>query len=142
MSNDPGFELQSAMVAAAVADATLISLMGNPPRAYDDPPERAVFPYLVFDLPTEAEWDVTPTESDDGYGHELTIQWHVWSDYEGKKEISQILRALEELFRNWSTSLTDHRLINIRFQFKDRFMDADLQAWHGVIQFRAVTEET
>lgn len=139
--SDPGFELQKAMRAAILADASLKALVSNPVRLYDLVPERAVMPYIAHDQPGTTEWDVTPTETDAGYGHEHTIMLHVWSSYEGRKEMSAILYRLEVLFRDWSPSLTGHRLINIRFQFSDRLRDPDGQAFHGVIQFRMVTEE-
>ena len=139
--SDPGFELQKAMRAAIISDATLKALMGDPVALYDLVPENAAMPYIAHDEPGTAEWDVTPTETDDGYGHEHTIMMHVWSSYEGRKEVGAILYRLEQIFRDWSVSLTGHRLVNIRYQFSDRLRDPDGQAYHGVIQFRAVTEE-
>jgi hypothetical protein len=138
---DAAWELQRAMVAAALADAGLQTLMGNPVPAFDQVPERQPMPYLQYDEPGTAEWDVTPTETDGGFGHEHTIMIHVWSGYEGKKEINLIMRRLELIYRDFAASLTGHRLVNIRYQFSDRLRDPDNQAWHGVIQFRAVTEE-
>jgi len=139
--SDPGFELQKAMRAAIMADVTLKALVSDPVRLYDLVPESAPMPYIAYDEPGALEWDVTPTETDAGFGHEHTVMLHVWSAYEGKKEIGAILYRLECIFRDWSASLTGHRLINIRYQFQDRLRDPDGQAYHGVIQFRAVTEE-
>lgn len=142
--SDPAFELQKAMRAAILGDDApggLQSLMGDPVPLYDHVPENAAMPYIQHDEPGTAEWDVTPTETDSGYGHEHTVMLHVWSAYEGKKEVSAILYRLEQLFREWSPSLTGHRLVNIRFQMSDRLRDPDGQAYHGVIQFRVVTEE-
>jgi len=140
--SDPSFELQCAMRDAAVADAALQALMGGAVAFYDHTPERAEMPYIVGDEPQSAEWDVTPTETDDGFGKEHRIMLHVWSAYEGRKEVSAILRRLEEIYRDFAPALTGHRLINIRFQMSDRLRDPDGQAYHGVIQFRAVTEES
>jgi hypothetical protein len=139
--SDPAFELQKAMRTDILADAALKALVSDPVRLYDYVPENAAMPFIAHDEPGTAEWDVTPTETDDGYGHEHTIMFHVWSAYEGKKELGAILYRLEQLFRDWAPSLTGHRLVNIRFQFSDRLRDPDGQAYHGVIQFRAVTEE-
>ncbi len=99
-------------------------------------------PYIVHDEPDTSEWDVSPTETDAGYGHEHSLMFHVWSAYEGRKEVADIMRALEVLFRDWAPSLTGHRLVNIRFQLQTVLRDPDGQARHGVIQFRVVTEET
>lgn len=139
--SDPAFELQKAMRAAILSDVTLRTLVSDPVRLYDHVPENAPMPYIQHDEPGTAEWDVTPTETDEGYGHEHNIMLHVWSAYEGKQEINAILYRLEQIFRDWRASLTGHRLVHIRYQFSDRLRDPDGQAYHGVIQFRAVTEE-
>ncbi len=140
--SDPAFELQKAARTAILADTTLRALMGNPVPLYDEVPERAAMPYIVHDEPDTSEWDVSPTETDAGYGHEHSLMFHVWSAYEGRKEVADIMRALEVLFRDWAPSLTGHRVVNIRFQLSTVLRDPDGQARHGVIQFRVVTEET
>lgn len=139
--SDPAFEMQKAIRAALIADASLATIMGGAVRFYDVPPPDALMPYLTIDTSAAAEWDVTPTESDDGHGHEITILIHSWSAYEGMKETGQMIRRVEEIVRDLAPELTAHRLVNIRFQFSDRLRDPDGQALHGVIQFRAVTEE-
>lgn len=139
--SDPAWELQKAIFATLGADADLATAMGGTVTIYDYAPERAPMPYVVIDEPGTSEWDVTPTETDDGFGKEHTVMLHCWSSYEGKKEVNAMLRAIEMALRDYAPTLTDHRLVNIRYQFSDRLRDPDGQAFHGVIQFRAVTEE-
>jgi Protein of unknown function (DUF3168) len=139
--SDPAWEVQKAIKTLLEADADLATAMGGTVAFYDHVPERAAMPYLVFDEPQSGEWDVTPTETDEGFGKEHNVQLHTWSAYEGKKQTNEMLRAIEVAMRDPALSLTGHRLINIRFQFSDRLRDPDGQAYHGIIQFRVVTEE-
>ena len=138
---DPSWQLQKAIKAALVADATIITLMGASPAVFDHVPDAEPMPYIQLDEPGTSAWDVTPTEADDGYGKEHTAMIHVWSSYEGKKEINAIMRAIELELRDFSPTLANHKVVNFRFQFADRLRDQDGQAYHGVIQFRAITEE-
>lgn len=140
--SDPAWELQKAIKAALEADATIITLMGASPAVFDHVPDKEPMPYIQLDEPGTADWDVTPTEADDGYGKEHTAMIHVWSSYEGKQEINAIMRAIELALREFSPALDGHNVVNFRFQFADRLRDQDGQAYHGVIQFRAITEET
>jgi hypothetical protein len=147
MSNtNPAWELQKAMVAVLRGDTgaepfTLKSILGGNPTVLDHVPEDQAMPYLEFVDASMNDWDVTPTEEDEGYGKEHRIQWSVWSEYEGKRQAGNAIRRVEELFRDWAPALTGHRLINIRMLFSDVVRDPDGQAYQGVIQFRAVTEE-
>lgn len=138
------WELQKAIKTALEADADLATAMGGSVSFFDYVPEREAMPYLEFDPSTNSEWDVTPYDSSDGYGKEHQIMLHSWSSYEGHKETEAILDAIERALRDevFMPTLTGHRLVNIRHQFSDRLPDPDRQAYHGVIQFRAVTEES
>lgn len=147
MSNtDPAWELQTAMVAVVRGDTgaqafTLKTILGGNPLVLDHVAEDQPLPYVQFSTGSLTDWDVTPTETDEGYGKEHRVQFSVWSDYEGRKQPSLAIRRLEELFRDWSPALTGHRLVNIRMLFADVVRDPDGQAYQGVIQFRVVTEE-
>lgn len=147
MSNtDPAWELQKAMVAVIRTDTggqpfTLKTILGGDPLVLDHVAEDQALPYVQYASGSMSDWDVTPTEADEGYGKEHRVQLSVWSDYEGKRQAGNAIRRLEELFRDWAPALTGHRLINIRMLFADVVRDPDGQAFQGVIQFRVITEE-
>jgi len=69
-----GMALQKAIFTALTNNAGLATLIGNPPRVYDDPPGMAELPYIQIGEGTESDWS-TSTQS--GAEHLLTI--HVWS---------------------------------------------------------------
>lgn len=131
------WELQKAIYSQLRADTDLRSLISNPVRCYDEVPEREQFPYIVIDEPSTLQWDTTGD-----YGKEHSTLIHVWSDYEGKKELNLVMDAIERSLREFSPSLTNHNVVNFRLQMTDRLKESDEQVRHGVMQFRVVTEET
>lgn len=139
---DPALELQKSIRGVLVADSTLASLMGGAVKFFDYVPERESLPYIEYREGSTAEWDVDETGSATGFGREHTLTINVWSGYEGVKELRGILRRVYDLLQNnTSLSLVDHNLVNLRFMFDDVVREPDGQSYHGISQFRAITEE-
>jgi len=140
--NSASWELQKAIKTLLVGDATLATLLGGAVRFYDLVPEGAALPYIEYGEAGITAWDTDPADDRSGDGEEHTITIHIWSSYEGKKEVSLVQRRVRELLQNnTSLSLTGHILVNMRFLVSDTVRDPDGQAFHGISQFRAVTEE-
>ena len=136
------WELQKAINALLTADATLATLLGGTVRLYDAVPENAELPYIEFGGAGILEWGTDPADDRSGDGEEHTLTFHVWSSYEGKKEVSLVQRRMHELLHDkTSLDLDGHTLVNLRFLMSDTVRDPDGQAFHGISQFRAVTEE-
>jgi hypothetical protein len=129
-----GWNLQKAVYAALVGDATLTALLGGP-KIYDAAPQNAAFSYVVIDQMRVADWS-TGTES--GAEHMLTL--HVWSRHAGKKEAYEIADGVRAVLDGVLLGLEDHRLINLRHQYSELKPDEDGETYHGVIRLRAVTE--
>lgn len=134
------WELQQAIYQRLAGDAALLDLLGGA-KIYDYVPEREAMPYVVIGDHRADEFDVTPTETSEGYGQEHRVIIHAWSEYEGKREIMLIGDAISRALRDQPLSLTGHANATIRYLNADYGADADGQAQHGVIIFRAVTEE-
>lgn len=140
--------LQVAVVAALEADTPLKTAMGissGNATILDHVPENQPMPYVEYEDGNAAEWD---TGADDGgmeYGHEHRFRLYCWSQYEGKSQAKAMLGAIETRLRdatNLNLTANGHRLVNIRSLFSYTLRDAERQAYYGVIEFRAVTEET
>lgn len=129
------FDLQVAIAAALSAHAGVRSLAGNPPRIFDDLPERAIFPYLAIGDDDVRDWS---TGSERGAEHELTI--HVWSRYAGRREAKLLMDAIIEAIDDQALSVNARRLVNLRFLGLESFRLGDGETWHGLTRFRAVTE--
>ncbi len=144
MTADPSLELQKAFRTLLKADTDLATLMGGRVRFFDHVPERTPRTYIEYRQGQVQEWDTSPAddESVSGDGKEHTVSFNVWSDYEGVKELRKILRRIYDLLQNnTGMSLTGHKLVNLRFLFEDVVPEPDGQSYHGIAQYRAITEE-
>lgn len=130
----PSLALQTAVYAALIADAGVDALIGD--RIYDAAPRGAAFPYANFGEMRVADWS-TGTET--GAEHRLTL--HVWSRERGKSECFAVMEAIAAGLHDAALGLDGHGLVNLRFESGQAARDPDGISWHGVMRFRAVTEQ-
>jgi hypothetical protein len=131
----PAAELQKAVFEALAANAAVTALLGGG-KIYDHAPANVAFPYLTFGGTSIFDWS-TGTES----GTEQLFTLHVWSKAKGKKETLAIMEAVRALLDDGSLELDAHHLVNMRLEFAEARYDEDLSVHHGLLRFRAVTEE-
>ena len=130
-----GWPLQKAIFAALAGDSVLATLIGDPPRVYDDPPALTELPYIQIGEGTESDWS---TATDAGAEHQLTI--HAWSRGGGRMEARAILSAVYDVLHEAALSIEGNRLVNLRFQLSQVWREADGETYHGMARYRAVTE--
>ena len=130
-----GWPLQKAIFAALGVDATLATLIGDPPRIYDDPPGEAALPYVQIGDGTESDWG---TSTDEGAEHQLTI--HVWSRAAGRMEARAVLAAIHGALHDAVLTLESNSLVNLRFALSQVWRESDGETYHGMARYRAVTE--
>jgi hypothetical protein len=126
--------LQKAIYAALVADGAVGALIGD--RVYDSAPRHADFPYATIGETRVADWS-TGTEA--GAEHRITL--HLWSRQPGKAECWTVIDAVEAALHDAALALDGASLVNLRFESADARRDPDGITWHGVMRFRAVTEQ-
>lgn len=129
-----GLELQKAIYGALKADVALTGLMGAA-RIHDDVPQRTQFPYVSFGRSLCRDWS-TGTES----GHEHVVTLHAWSRAAGRREVHEIMAAIERVLHDATITIAGHRLVNLRHEVSDARRDPDGDTYHGVVRYRAVTE--
>ena len=133
MTDRFAWALQKAVYARLAGDADLQGLAGDPPRIFDAPPPRAAFPYLTLGETRVRVWPGVPG----GLEHELRV--HVFSRYEGRREVKQILNAVYDALQEAPLVIPGQRLVTLRFVFADIFPRGDNGIFEGVSRFRAVT---
>lgn len=141
MATDAAIELQKAIISRLNASSSVTDLVGSPVPIFDYVPENQPMPFIAFGDHRADEIDANPTEINDGYAEDHRIILHVWSSYEGKSECIKITGAIKRELRDQPLTLTDSHNAIIRYQSADHGQDADGQAFHGVLIFRAITEE-
>lgn len=133
--NSAALALRTAIVARITGDTDITAALGGA-RIYDDVPSRSEFPYLVFAQSTANDWS---TGTDTGCEHTITL--HAWSRARGRMETDVIIAAVADALHDQPLVLDGHRLINLRHEFSDTRRDGDGETFHGIVRFRAVTEE-
>jgi hypothetical protein len=134
MSTAATAALRAAIHDALVADTALTTVLGGA-SIYDEPPRAAAFPYVTIGEARISDWS---TGTDTGEEHQLTL--HAWSRQGGHREAHMIAGALLQALDDAPLTLTDHRLINLRFAVADVRREADGRTYHALVRFRAVTE--
>ena len=128
-------ELQKAIFEALAANGALAVLVGA--RVFDHAPANAAFPYITFGRTSVYDWS-TGTES----GTEQLFTLHVWSKAKGKKEALEIMELARGTLHDAALELEGHKLVNLRLEFSEARYDDRNEAHHGLLRFRAVTEES
>lgn len=141
MTSPANLSLRAALITRAKADAALATAMGGTVRFVEyvpeaNGPDALALPFLHW-RSDERAWDTT---SDRGREHSIEVS--CFSRAEGRKEVDQILHALELCWRDWAPqTLTDHRLVNLDMQMGDVIREDGGQTYVGYQRWRAVTEE-
>ena len=128
--------LEQAMFSALKADTTLIDLLGGV-RLYDAPHRDSALPYLTLTTSYSRDWS---TGSEGGEEHRIIIS--VWAGSNDRMLQQQILACLRSALSDPALSLTDHHLVNMQIERIEIRPDRKNRLLHGVMQIRAVTEES
>jgi hypothetical protein len=131
----PAAELQKAIFAALGSDAALTAALGGS-RIFDQARANVAFPYITFGRTSVYDWS-TGTER----GTEQLFTLHIWSKAKGSKETLEIMEMARWVLDDKSLPLDGHYLVNLRLEFAEARYDDDLAVHHGLLRFRAVTEE-
>lgn len=127
-------ELQAAVFAALSADLLLTGLLGGT-KVFDHTPANTAFPYITFGRTSIYDWS---TGTEDGAEQLFTL--HVWSKARGKSEALAIMERARVILHDVPLELAEHHLVNLRLEFSDVRLDEDIDVYHGLLRFRAVTE--
>lgn len=127
--------LAAAMRAAAMADAEVRALLGDPARIYDDPPPEPVFPYATLGRVESRSADASGASA---LQHGVTL--HVWSRHGGRSEALDVIDALRSALHDAPLAVEGRRLVFLFAHFADVFRSGDGRTTHAVLRFRALTE--
>lgn len=133
--NNQAVELAKAIHSTLSANIAVQSILGNPPRLYDHPPEDPVYPYLSYG-PMRSEdigGDTSPMTA-----HSLTL--HIWSRYSGRAEVLNGLSAVSGGLETENISLSTGKLISSHIVFTDNFRAPDGRTLHGIIRLHVTTQ--
>jgi len=131
---DPAIELQQAIFKALSQDTELSTSLGAD-KIFDRVPERVGFPYIVIGRSATSDWS-TSTEG----GEAIVLYIHTWSSSASRSESHTLQAHVKRILAGTLPPLTDHHLVNLRFQLAETRRDRVSEHFHGLLRFRAVTE--
>lgn len=105
---------------------------------YDDVPPEAALPYVTLGAFTCKQTGSKTADISD-----VSLQIHVWSAYEGKREVNEIANDLTAVLTAWPLDLADDgfKALAQDVDFFEAF-PADEGGYHGVITFVAKIQNT
>lgn len=128
------WELQKSLYGALVGDTDLTTLLDGT-KIYDDVPQGTSFPYVTIGESVTRDWS---TGSEDGTEHILTL--HVWSRSKGRRQVHEIMDAMETTLHDQNLVVAGHTLVNLRHELSEARRENDGETYHGIVRYRAVTE--
>lgn len=102
----------------------------NPVPVLDDVPANAAFPYVVIGEDTVTDWSTVDRD-----GEEIDTTIHVWSRYDGRKEIKELMGKVKTALHEQRLTVAGQHLVSLRFAFETSFVEPDGKTRHGVIRF-------
>lgn len=133
---DHSVDLQEAVYLALSNDAALTALLGSGNRIYDHVPAGAALPYVVIGETTAADISGALVDM-----QEHTLTMHAWSERPTSLEVKQIVAAVRAVLHDARLTLNSGRCPNIRCEYHETMRDPDGISHHGVMRFRAVTQD-
>lgn len=107
----------------------VMSVLGDPARLYDAAPEDPLFPYLTYG-------DVK-IENQGGDDVDVVLQklsLHVWSRYQGRSEVLEILATIISALESAPLSLDSGTSLIATLPYTDVLRAPDGRTMHGVVR--------
>ncbi|PZN50087.1 MAG: DUF3168 domain-containing protein [Proteobacteria bacterium] len=127
-------EIQKALHDALAEDPALVAALGGS-KIFDRPPAGVAFPYITFGRTSIHDWS-TDTEG----GTEQLLTLHIWSKSRGRKQALEIMECVRARLDRARVEPEGHHLIDLRLEYAETRFDDDIDVYHGLMRFRAVTE--
>ncbi len=129
--SDPGWAVQKAIFAALNGNVTW---NGATVPVYDNAPQDAAYPYVSFDEQLSVEADYLAERKDD-----RTFYLSVWSNQPGKKQVLEIMAALDALLHRKRFTMDVGYMVTCYVARKSTQRDIDRVTYQGFVTLRIVT---
>lgn len=132
---DHSVDLFAAIYAELSTNSALTALIGSD-AVYDHVPPGAAAPFVVIGDETASDGGSDLTDAQE---HTLTI--HCWSEGASTLQVKRMQSAVRNALHDADLAMDDGICVNIRCEFKEIMRDPDGVSWHGVMRFRAMTQD-
>ena len=129
---DAAHAVQAGVHALLTGDAELMALIDG---VYDEVPEPAPYPYLTI-----RDSMSTPHGTHSGYGEQVTITVHTWTQYAGNAAGDEIAARVHALLHQQHAALSPlvdgHTVYIVRREFRQSLNDPQPGIRHRVDRYR------
>lgn len=130
----PG-DLLQALFQRLKSDASLSALLGGA-GLVEQATDKAAFPYVTCGRTSAFDWD---TGADNDADQLVTL--HVWSKAHGEAETRDIMDSIKARLADAVLVIGPHGQTRLSLEFAEARYDEDLAVHHGLLRFRAITQE-
>ncbi|TPL55709.1 DUF3168 domain-containing protein [Mesorhizobium sp. B2-4-4] len=130
----PG-DLQQALFLRLKSDPSLSALLGGA-GLREQPTDNVASPYVTCGQTCAFDWDTGAENRDD-----QLITLHVWSKAHGEAETRAIMDAIEARLADAVLEVGARGQTRLSLEFSEARYDEELLVHHGLLRFRALTQE-
>lgn len=130
------FDLQSAIYSILNGDATLDGIIGNN-KIFDNVPQDTPYPYVVI-----GNINVINTGTKTLDGNEYNVDIDIWSEYRGKKEISDAMERIYELLHDTTYSVSGANFVNSQVRSTITLVENDGITRHAVLSLSVIVYDS
>lgn len=139
---DSSWELQKALLSALTENSPETIASG---RVYDRVPDAAsgaTAPDSAFPFVQIGEMDALPDDVDGASGRDdgemESITLHIWSRYQGQKEVKQIMQQIKNRLHDQALTVTGRSSALCFVRSRRSFLDPDGKTRHGVMSIEVI----
>jgi len=117
-------------------DSTLDAIVGNN-KIFDNVPQDTAYPYVVI-----GNINVINTGTKTLDGNEYNLDIDVWSEYRGKKEISDAMERIYELLHDTTYSVSGANFVNSQVRSTITLVENDGITRHAVLSLSVIVYDS
>ena len=134
MSAGPEQALAEAVRAALIIAPGVMTVLGDPPRVYEEAPTEPIYPYAAL-----GEASAAPRDSASAQAVEHALTVHVYTRYGGRPEALDAIAAIRAALHDQPLTIPGRKLVYLFAVFADVFR-LNERTTHGVVRLKALTE--
>ena len=126
------FDVQTILYSTLNGDSTLDGIVGNN-KIFDNVPQDTAYPYVVIGNISVVNRGTKTLD-----GNEYSVDIDVWSEYRGKKEISDAMERIYELLHDTSYSVSGADMVVSQVRSTITLVENDGITRHGVLTLSVI----
>tara|TARA_R100000995_G_scaffold61426_1_gene31321 strand:+ start:1521 stop:1928 length:408 start_codon:yes stop_codon:yes gene_type:complete len=130
------FDLQTILYSTLNGDSTLDGIVGNN-KIFDNVPQDTGYPYVVI-----GNINVINRGTKNLDGNEYNIDIDVWSEYRGKKEISNAMERIYELLHDTTYSVSGADMVVSQVRNTITLVENNGITRHGVLSLNVIVYDS